>query len=444
MAEGLARLHDKLPPFSYKEVTHQIQTQLGGPIPAFFSAFSLQPVAAASIAQVHKATTLAGQVVAVKILRPNIERQVARDLALFSWLASCLERWMPAARRLKPVETIAWFKDSVMLELDLRFEAAAASELKENCVDDPEIYIPAIDWQLSNKRVMTMEWVEGISIYDHAGLIAAGHKLETIASRLAIGFFNQAYRDGFFHADMHPGNLFVRADGSLALVDFGIMGRMDEATRIYVAEILRGFLKRDYKHVARIHFEAGYVPPHKDMGMFAQALRSIGEPIVGQPVSHISVGKLLAQLFQVTEDFEMETQPQLLLLQKTTLLVEGVGHQLNPKVNLWQLAEPWIEDWVVDNITPEAKLMRMARYAVARLTSLSYGASFSPNSHGNPDWGKPMRGTREAHPHHHHPWQKQRTHPMRTIGVLMLGACIGVVTALAVMAVIIAPFVFGN
>ena len=358
VAAGLARLQDRLPPFKFAEVRAQIELQLGQEIEYLFREFAEVPIAAASISQVHKAVTTEGKVVAVKVLRPRIEQRMAKDISLFLWLAGLLERFVPSTRRLRPVATIGWFAGIVKMELDLRFEAAAASEMRDNCLADGGIYIPIIDWGRSAKRVMTMEWVEGISIYDKPALLAAGHDLVKLSANLAVSFFNQAYRDGLFHADLHPGNLFVLADGRLAMVDFGIVGRMDENTRLYMAEILRGFLTRDYAYVARIHFDAGYVPRSKDIGAFAQAIRSIGEPIVGQPVNKISVGKLLAQLFKITEDFAMETQPQLLLLQKTTVLVEGIGQSLNPEVNLWKLAEPWIDEWVIDNIGPEAKLKR--------------------------------------------------------------------------------------
>jgi len=362
IASDLALLQDKLPPFAFAEVQVIMRQELGRQVDTLFAAIDPVPVAAASIAQVHRGQTADGRDVAIKILRPGIEQKMQNDLDLFFWLARLLEQHLPRSKRLRPVEVIQLFADMVKFELDLRFEAAAASQLRDNCRHDAGFVVPAVDWQRSAKRVMTMEWVEGIPIADIAAIERAGLDRAAIASNLAVAFFNMAYRDGFFHADLHPGNLFVRNDGAIIVVDFGIMGLLDPATRIYVAEILRGFLSRDYQHVADIHFQAGYVPKTQSKQAFALAIRSIGEPIVGQPVNKISVGKLLAQLFKITEDFDMQTQPQLLLLQKTTMLVEGVGAQLYPEVNLWKLAEPWIEEWAIDNIGIEAKLKRGAEH----------------------------------------------------------------------------------
>jgi ubiquinone biosynthesis protein len=370
VAGDLARLQDKVPPFPYARVEQIIQQEFDAPLALLFESIEEEAIAAASIAQVHQAVTVEGQKVAVKILRPGIEKAFARDIKLFYWLAHLVERNMPSLKRLKPVEVIHTFVQTVKLEMDFRFEAAAASELKENCAGDQGFYVPEIDWQRTSKRVLTLEWVEGIPILDREALIAAGHDPKKIAERLAVSFFNQAYRDGFFHADMHPGNLFVNNKGDIVAVDFGIMGRLDRQTRLYVAEILRGFLMRDYHYVAQVHFDAGYVPKHHSVALFAQACRSIGEPIVGLPVNKISIARLLMQLFKITEDFDMETQPQLLLLQKTMMLVEGVGYGLDPEVNMWKLAEPWIEEWGIRNLGPEAKLRDMARGVGALLMEL--------------------------------------------------------------------------
>ncbi len=358
IANDLSRLQDKLPPFPTSQAINIIEAELEAPITTLFSSFNQEPVAAASIAQVHQAVTMEGKKVAVKVLRPGIREAFARDIDLFFWLATLAERMVKSLKRLKPVEVIRTFSESVKLEMDLRFEAAAASELKENCQNDAHLYVPEVDWGRTSRNVFTLEWIEGIPIHDRQALIEAGHDLSQLAANLAVCFFNQAYRDGFFHGDMHPGNLFIGENGDIIVVDFGIMGRLDNATRIYVAEILRGFLSRDYLHVAQVHFDAGYVPASKSLETFAQACRSIGEPIVGLPVNQISIARLLSQLFAITEDFEMETQPQLLLLQKTMMLVEGVGGMLNPNVNMWQLAEPWIEAWVTRNMGLKAQLER--------------------------------------------------------------------------------------
>jgi ubiquinone biosynthesis protein len=355
-ADDLAKLQDKLPPFPSPIAIAQIEYELGKPLEELFLSFNEKPVAAASIAQVHQAITKENKPVAVKVLRPSVEKAFARDIAFFYWCARWIERLFPQAKRLKPREVVDLFAQSVKIEMDFRFEAAAASELKANTKKDKHLYVPDIDWRRTSQRVLTLEWVEGISIYDRDALMAQGHDLREIASRLAVTFFNQAYRDGFFHADLHPGNVFVGKDGEIIPVDFGIMGRLDHENRLYVAQILQGFLERDYRKVAKIHIRAGYVPPQTSVELFAQACRSIGEPIVGLPTNQISVGKLLSQLFKITEDFAMETQPQLLLLQKTLVLVEGLGARLDPEINMWKLAEPWIKNWAIEHLGPEAQL----------------------------------------------------------------------------------------
>ena len=248
------------------------------------------------------------------------------------------------------------FTESVQLEMDLRFEAAAASELAGNFAGDPTFRVPQVDWRRTGRTVLTTERISGIRVDDRDGLIAAGHSIPDLLQNAAASFFNQVFRDGFFHADLHPGNVFVDAEGALAVVDFGIMGRLDRATRYYLADMLIGFLTGDYRRVAEVHFEAGYVPRRRSIDAFTQACRSIGEPILDLPLHEISIAKLLAQLFQVTEQFEMETQPQLLLLQKTMVLVEGIGRQLDPSVNIWTLARPIVEQWMRENRGPEAQL----------------------------------------------------------------------------------------
>jgi ubiquinone biosynthesis protein len=235
-------------------------------------------------------------------------------------------------------------------------EAAAASEFGENFTGDPTFHVPAVDWRRTARRVLTLERINGIRIDEREKLIAAGHDIDAVLARAACGFFNQVFRDGFFHADLHPGNLFVGEDGSVQVVDFGIMGRLDLETRRFLGEMLLGFLEGDYRRVADVHFRAGYVPASESLEDFMQACRSIGEPILGLPLNEISIGRLLGQLFQVTERFHMETQPQLLLLQKTMVVAEGVGRQLNPSINMWQLARPLIEDWVIANLGPAARV----------------------------------------------------------------------------------------
>lgn len=370
IAEDLSALQDRLPPFSAAEARATVEAELGEPIDTLFAQFEDIPVAAASIAQVHYAETPDGAPVAVKILRPGIEEAFARDLALFEWLAEFIERTRPGLRRLKPREVVATFREMVRLEMDLRLEAAAASEFAESLADDANLRIPKVDWQRTARRVLTLERIEGTPIDEREALIAAGHDLTGLVAHAAESFFLQVFRNGFFHADMHPGNLFVDTSGRLIMVDFGIMGRLDRKTRHYLAAMLTGFLKGDYRAVAEVHFRAGYVPRHKSVDAFMQACRSIGEPIMNKPLHEISLARLLAQLFQVTETFEMETQPQLLLLQKSMLLAEGVGRMLNPEVNMWQLARPLVETWAAANRNPEAFLRETLQDAVERLERL--------------------------------------------------------------------------
>src|SRR6266851_8415968 len=355
-AADLSQLQDRLPPFPTADARAIVETEFAQPLGTLFAGFDDEPVAAASIAQVHFAVTTSGENVAVKILRPGIAAAFARDVDLFFWLAELVESTQPGLRRLRPVEVVRTLAETVRIEMDLRLEAAAASELAENFAGDADFRVPRVDWQRTSQRVLTLERVSGIRIDDRAALFAAGHDIEAILAKAAGAFFNQVFRDGFFHADLHPGNMFVEASGALAVVDFGIMGRLDRKTRYYLADMLLGFLSGDYRRVAEVHFDAGYVPRHRSVEEFAQACRSIGEPILGRPLQDISLARLLAQLFQVTEQFAMETQPQLLLLQKTMVLAEGVGRRLDPSVNIWSLARPLVEEWMRDNRGPEARL----------------------------------------------------------------------------------------
>jgi ubiquinone biosynthesis protein len=370
VAADLALLQDRLPPFPASEARAMIEAEFGCPLDRLFQSFDDVPVAAASIAQVHFAVTVEGREVAVKVLRPGIVGAFARDLELLLWLGELIERRRPTLRRLKPVEIARTLQKSVEIEMDLRFEAAAASELAENFVGDPGFQVPRVDWRRTGRQVLTTDRVAGIRVDDRAALVAAGHNIGGLLKKAAEAFFNQVFRDGFFHADLHPGNMFVRADGAIAVVDFGIMGRLDRATRFFLADMLVGFLSGDYRRVAEVHFEAGYVPPGRSVDEFAQAARSIGEPILGRPLAEISIARLLAQLFRVTEQFEMETQPQLLLLQKTMVLIEGVGRQLDPDVNIWALARPLIEQWMADNRGPEARLRQRLEAVVETLDRL--------------------------------------------------------------------------
>jgi len=356
VANDLSELQDHLPPFDFSDAKATLERELGAPLEELYREFERQPVAAASIAQVHLAVTYDGDEVAVKILRPDVEAAFARDLKLFHCMAELVERARPDLRRLKPVEVIKTFEDTIKLEMDLRLEAAASEEIGENFADDPTFRSPAVDWRRTARRVLTLERVSGIPIDEREALIAAGFEPDDILTKAATAFFKQVFRDGFFHADQHPGNIFVGDEGEIIAVDFGIMGRIDRPTRRYLGEMLMSFLNRDYQRVAEVHFEAGYVPAHKSVQAFTQACRSIAEPILDKPQNEISIARLLAQLFEVTETFEMETQPQLLLLQKTMLVAEGVGRTISPEANIWFLAQPLIEAWVEENMGPETAI----------------------------------------------------------------------------------------
>lgn len=361
LCADLSELQDSLPPFPGAEARRAIAAEFGRPLEELFRSFEDRPVAAASIAQVHFAVTTDGREVAVKVLRPNIEEAFRDDLDLFFWGAELLEATRPDWRRLKPVESIRTLAETVAMEMDLRFEAAAAAEMGDNFEGDPDFRVPRVDWPRTGKRVLTTERVAGIPMDDRAAVLAAGHDPEKVLAKAAAAFFLQVFRDGFFHGDLHPGNLFVRADGGLVAVDFGIMGRVDAPIRRHLAEMLVSFLNRDYRRAAEVHFEAGWVPAHRSVDTFTQACRSIAEPILDKPQNEISMARLLGQLFQVTEQFDMETQPQLLLLQKTMLVAEGTGRNLAPEANMWFLARPLIEDWMMKAMGPEARLREAAR-----------------------------------------------------------------------------------
>ena len=370
IADHLSNLQDRLPPFSGDIARQTIEEEFAKPLDSLFAQFDYTATAAASIAQVHFAETHDGDRVAVKVLRPDIEARFRQDIELCLWLAQLIECIRPALRRLRPIEVVRTFETSVNIEMDLRLEAAAASELRENTENDNGFRVPKIDWVRTGRRVMTLERIDGTRIDELAALEPTEFAPRDILRQSAEAFFNQVFRDGFFHADIHPGNMFVTADGTLCPVDFGIMGRLDKKTRNYLADMLIGFLDRDYKRVAEVHFEAGYVPAQKSVGAFTQAIRSIGEPILGKPLHEISLAHLLAHLFQITETFEMEAQPQLLLLQKTMLVAEGVGRNLDPTVNMWSLARPLIEEWIILNRGPEARLRDMVTDTVTSLEQL--------------------------------------------------------------------------
>ncbi|MEX5727895.1 ubiquinone biosynthesis protein [Rhodovulum iodosum] len=363
LAVQLRVLQDKLAPFPVEVAKQTVAQELGRPADTLFSEFS-EPIAAASIAQVHQARVAeTGELVAVKVLRPNVERNFRRDIDAFYFAASTIELLAPFSRRLRPSDVIAHFDGVVTGELDLRIETSAAAEFAANTENDPGFAVPRIIWPLSGKRVLTLGWCEGVPIGDNAALDAAGHDRRAIGERVLAMFLRHALRDGYFHADMHQGNMKVGPNGDILVFDFGIMGRIDEYTRRVYAEILYGFIRRDYRRVAEVHFEAGYVPADRDIDEFAQALRSVGEPIFGMDASYISMAKLLAYLFEVTERFGMATRTELILLQRTMVVVEGVSRSLNPSINIWEVARPIVEEYIKENIGPKAVVRDLVRTA---------------------------------------------------------------------------------
>jgi len=361
LALQLRVLQDKLPPFPTDIAKATVAKELGLPVEELFSEFS-EPVAAASIAQVHKAKLLGtGEEVAVKVLRPKIERAFRRDIDAFFLAARMIETLAPSTRRLRPTEVITHFEGVVMGELDLRLETASAAEFAANTAGDEGFAVPEVKWSLSSRRVMTLAWVGGFSSGDVKAIEAAGHDTSALGERILTMFLRHALRDGYFHADMHQGNLKVAEDGTLVALDFGIMGRIDEYTRRVYAEILFGFIRKDYRRVAEVHFEAGYVPADRDVDEFARALRAVGEPIFGMDASRISMGRLLSYLFEVTERFGMETRTELILLQRTMVVVEGVSRSLSPNINIWTVSQPIVESYIAESIGPKALIRDLGR-----------------------------------------------------------------------------------
>lgn len=372
VAMDLANLQDRMKTFPTAEAVAEIEESLGRPITELYRHFDA-PIAAASIAQVHPAAVLRDGTdtkVAVKVIRPGVRRRFFNDLESYFIAARMQERFMPSSRRLKPVEVTQTLAQTTKIEMDLRLEAAALSELGENTRDDPGFRVPWVDWERTGRDVVTMEWIDGVKMNDIEGLRAAGHDLKALAASLIQSFLRHTLRDGFFHADMHPGNLFVEADGTIVAVDLGIAGRLGKKERRFLAEILYGFITRDYLRVAEVHFEAGYVPRTHDVHAFAQAIRAIGEPIHGQPAETISMARLLTLLFEVTELFDMQTRTELVLLQKTMVVVEGVARTLDPAFNMWKTSEPVVGDWIRANLGPRG-MLEDARDGVGALVSLA-------------------------------------------------------------------------
>jgi ubiquinone biosynthesis protein len=358
MARDLESLQDKMPPFEDATARRLIAETLGQPVEALYVTLG-PPVAAASVAQVHKATVrdAAGErQVAVKVLRPGVRQRFARDLETMRASAAFVEWFDPKSRRLRHRDVVETLARSVALELDLRLEASALSEFAANTKGDPDFRLPEVDWERTGRDVLTTEWIDGTPLNDLAAIDAAGYDRVALGRSVLQGFLRHALRDGFFHADMHQGNLFADSTGKLVAVDFGIMGRIGPNERRFLAEILFGFIRRDYRRVAEVHFEAGYVPARHSVDDFAQAIRAIGEPIHNQPADKISMAKLLTLLFEVTEIFDMQTRTELVMLQKTMVVVEGVARSLDPHLDMWSTAEPVVGEWIERNLGPLGKL----------------------------------------------------------------------------------------
>jgi ubiquinone biosynthesis protein len=353
-ADDLVRLQDALPPVPFAAIRDAMELSFGRPLEELFAQIDEVPIGAASIAQVHRAITTDGRTVAVKVIRPGVIEEFARAIDTYEWAAAQAEAMGGELARLRPRLVIATFRRWTARELDMRREAASASELAEAMEAEPDFHVPEIDWARTSGRVLTMEWIDGIKLANREALRAAGHDLPKLARTLVHAFLRQAIADGFFHADLHQGNLFALPGDRIAAIDFGIMGRIDRRARRWLAEILYGLITGNYRRVAEIHFEAQYVPAHHNVAEFATALRAVGEPTRGLPVKDMSIGLMLDSLFSITREFDMQTQPHLLLLQKTMVMVEGVATALDPEINLWDTARPVVEEWMRTELGPEA------------------------------------------------------------------------------------------
>jgi ubiquinone biosynthesis protein len=366
IALELAWLQDRVPSFPGDQVRTIIEKAYGQPLETIFDDFDFQPLASASIAQVHIARLHGGREVAVKVVRPAIEKTIRRDVELLYIIASLAQRYWKEGRRLRPLEVVAEYEKTIFDELDLIREAANASQLRRNFRDSPMLYIPEVFWPETRRNVLVMERIYGIPAGDIAELRRRGVNMKKLSERGVEIFFTQVFRDSFFHADMHPGNIFVNADDPddprYIAVDFGIIGTLSPTDQHYLAENFLAFFHRDYRRVAELHIESGWVPPETRVDEFESAIRTVSEPIFDRPLKDISFGGFLLALFQTARRFNMEVQPQLVLLQKTLLNIEGLGRQLDPELDLWKTAKPFLENWMRDRVGPRAFINRIKHF----------------------------------------------------------------------------------
>lgn len=361
IADELVKLQDRVPPFASEDAINIIEKALGLPVDTAFASFDSTPLASASVAQVHTATLHSGEQVIVKVVRPDIAPRIASDIALLYELASFAERFWIDAKRLRAKEVVAEFERTTLDELDLLREAANAAKLRRHFEQSESLYIPEIHWEFTRKNVLVMERVYGIPVGDIAQLQAGGANFKVLAERGVEIFFTQVFRDNFFHADMHPGNIFVQLPDKYIAVDFGIVGSLSSSDQRYLAENFLAFFNRDYRRVAEMHVQSGWVPSGTRIEEFEAAIRSVCEPIFEKPLKDISFGQLLLRLFQTARRFDMHVQPQLVLLQKTLLNIEGLGRQLYPELDLWQTAKPFLESWFQERLSPKAKLRQLIK-----------------------------------------------------------------------------------
>ena len=346
LATELAQLHDNMEPFSYEKIVKSIKTETGKDIEQLFKSFNKTPIAAASISQVHKAKTFENDIVAVKILRPGVEKAIFSDLKFFKWCAKFLSSLDKEVSFLRLSEAVDIFESLTKNEMDLRLEAAAANELANNFDKDERFIVPEVFWSLTSKRMLVTTWVDGIKINDLDALKTGGHQIDVITKNSAEAFFLQVFRDGFFHADMHPGNVFINSKGVIIPVDFGIMGRLQVSDRIFLAQLLKAILDRNFLKVAQLHFDKGILPSNTSIESFSQEIRAISIPLLDKKIGQISLGNLLGELFSLASKWKLNIQPQFLLLQKTIVMAEGIGRQLNPETDMWVMSKPLVNEWL--------------------------------------------------------------------------------------------------